>query len=162
MILHPQFLTSAWSHLFQHDRLGRTLYRDRVSCLECGPTREPERERGESKSEKREGPLSAHEASRRPAPFVNLGGTIPFFSEICTFFCTCHNFFPLSSVQIIVAYCVCFKMICKKSLKALFIRRYSQTRKGHSKNGTSPLTSALISRRLELQTPNFLCGLLTP
>ena len=37
-----------------------------------------------------------------------------------------------------VAYCVCFKMICKKSLLALFLRRYS----------------------LELQTPNFLCGLL--
>ena len=29
------------------------------------------------------------------------GGTIPFFSEIGTFFFgTCHNFFSLSSVQI--------------------------------------------------------------
>ena len=30
------------------------------------------------------------------------GETNPFSSEICTFFCTCHNFFPLSSVQIII------------------------------------------------------------
>ena len=31
----------------------------------------------------------------------------------------------------LVAYCVCFKMICKNSLYALFLRRYSQTSKDH-------------------------------
>ena len=40
--------------------------------------------------------------------------------EIVTNICSCHNFFYLSSVQIIlyqlVAYCVCFKMIYKKSI----------------------------------------------
>ena len=40
----------------------------------------------------------------------------PKFEHICS----CHNFFLLSSVQILfirlVAYCVCFKMICKKFL----------------------------------------------
>ena len=42
---------------------------------------------------------------------LELGGSNPFSSEICTFFCTCHNFFPLSSVQIII-----IPSWCKKSL----------------------------------------------
>ena len=37
----------------------------------------------------------------------------------------------------LVAYCVCFKMICEMSLQALFLRRYMQKGKGHTKNGTS-------------------------
>ena len=49
-----------------------------------------------------------------------ISGDYTIFSRNLIFFCPCHNFFPLSSVQIIlnqlVAYCVCFKMICKKSL----------------------------------------------
>ena len=40
--------------------------------------------------------------------------------EILTHICSCHNVLPLSTVPIfyyqLVAYCVCFKMICKKSL----------------------------------------------
>ena len=48
------------------------------------------------------------------------GGAIPETNEIVTHICSCHNFFPLSSVQIIIipacCYCVCFKMIYKKSL----------------------------------------------
>ena len=34
-------------------------------------------------------------------------GTMPFSSEICTYICTCHNFFPLSSVQIIIIPACC-------------------------------------------------------
>ena len=55
--------------------------------------------------------------------------------------CSCYNFFALSSVQIFLIPACCLvcvlKMICKKSLLAPFLRRYLQTRKGHSKNGTS-------------------------
>ncbi len=35
------------------------------------------------------------------------GGNMPFVPEICTFFCTCHNFFLLSSVQIIIIPACC-------------------------------------------------------
>ena len=35
------------------------------------------------------------------------GGNIRFDPEICTFFCTCHNFFLLSSVQIIIIPACC-------------------------------------------------------
>ena len=34
------------------------------------------------------------------------GGTIPFFPKF-DFFCPCHNFFPLSSVQIIIIPACC-------------------------------------------------------
>ena len=41
-------------------------------------------------------------------------------TKILSTYLSCHNFFSLSSVQIIlyqlVAYCVCFKMIYKKSI----------------------------------------------
>ena len=39
--------------------------------------------------------------------FLYLGGSNPFSSEICNFFCTCHNFSPLSSVQIIIIPACC-------------------------------------------------------
>ena len=48
----------------------------------------------------------------------------------------------------LVAYCVCFKMICEMSLLAPFLRRYIQTRKGHSKNGTSQIVTRVIPKRL--------------
>ena len=35
------------------------------------------------------------------------GGTIPFSSEIQKHICGCHNFFPLSSVQIIIIPACC-------------------------------------------------------
>ena len=35
------------------------------------------------------------------------GGTIPETNEIVTHICSCHNFFPLSSVQIIVIPACC-------------------------------------------------------
>ena len=51
-------------------------------------------------------------------------------------------------------------MICEMSLWEPFLRRYIQTRKVHSKNGTSQIGTYIIPRRLELQTQLF-CGLLT-
>ena len=35
------------------------------------------------------------------------GGTIPFSPKLFVLFCTCHNFFPLSSVQIIIIPACC-------------------------------------------------------
>ena len=32
---------------------------------------------------------------------------IPFFLKLAFFFCTCHNFFPLSSVQVIIIPACC-------------------------------------------------------
>ena len=43
----------------------------------------------------------AHEAEGQ------FGGTIPFSSEIQKHICGCHNFFPLSSVQIIIIPACC-------------------------------------------------------
>ena len=83
----------------------------------------------------------------------------PKFEHICS----CHSFFPLSSVQILlyqlVAYCVCFKMICEMSLYAPFLRRYIQIRKGHSKNSTSQIGTRIIQMRLELQTKKIVLWL---
>ena len=38
---------------------------------------------------------------------VAKGGTIPFNNEIFTHICSCHNFFPLSSVQILLLPACC-------------------------------------------------------
>ena len=38
---------------------------------------------------------------------VEYGGTIPKTNEIVTNICSCHNFFPLSSVQIIIIPACC-------------------------------------------------------
>ena len=51
-------------------------------------------------------------------------------------------------------------MICKKSLLALYLRRYSLTNKDHSKYGTSQMATCLIPSHLDLQTQTLLCGLL--
>ena len=37
----------------------------------------------------------------------HLRGYYTIFPEICKFFCTCHNFSPLSSVQIIIIPACC-------------------------------------------------------
>ena len=36
-----------------------------------------------------------------------MGGLYPFSRNLITFFCPCHNFFPLSSVQIIIIPACC-------------------------------------------------------
>ena len=38
---------------------------------------------------------------------ISNGGTIPFFPKLAFFFGTCHNFFSLSSVQIIIIPACC-------------------------------------------------------
>ena len=86
------------------------------------------------------------------------GGVIPFTSEILTHICSCHNFSTFLLCRYFyyqpVAYCVCFRMICKKSLLAPFLRRYIQTCKSYSKNCTSQMATRLIPRRHELPPPN--------
>ena len=49
-----------------------------------------------------------------------LGGATPETNEIVTLICSCHNFFSFLLCKYVlyqlVAYCVCFKMIYKKSI----------------------------------------------
>ena len=92
------------------------------------------------------------------------GGDIPFSSEICTFLVPVITFFPFFSAN--NYYISLFLIVCAlrryvKSFIGSFFRRYSQTSKGLSKNGTPQMENPLISRRFELQTTNFLCSLLT-
>ena len=42
-----------------------------------------------------------------PSAIINLRGDYTIFPETFIFFCTCHNFFPLSSVQIIIIPACC-------------------------------------------------------
>ena len=63
--------------------------------------------------------------------FVNqLGETTPETNEIVTLICSCHNFFSLFCANTfyteLVAYCVCFKMIYKKSIRHLFLEDISK------------------------------------
>ena len=93
------------------------------------------------------------------------GENYTIFLRNLQIFCTYHNFFPFFCAN---NYCTSlFLSLCAlrwyvKCRYRHFFRRYSQTRKGHKKNGTSQMANPLISRRLELQTLNFLCCLLTP
>ena len=105
-------------------------------------------------------------ATRVSQSDAQRGGLSHFPPKFEHIFVAVITFFPFLLCRYfyyqLVAYCVCFKMICKKSLWALFLRRYSQSRKCHSKKGTSHMPRCLIPRRLVLQTQNMFCGLLTP
>ena len=45
--------------------------------------------------------------SVKSVKIANNGGTIPETNEIVTHICSCHNFFPLSSVQILLIPACC-------------------------------------------------------
>ena len=53
------------------------------------------------------GDANGEEVEKFEVTYRDKGGTIPFFPKLAFFFCTCHNFSPLSSVQIIIIPACC-------------------------------------------------------
>ena len=91
-------------------------------------------------------------------------GDCTIFPENCIyFFVTSHNFFfPFfcaNNYYTSLLLIVCALRWYVKSLYRHFFLEDIAKQARREKNGTSPLPSALISRRLERQTPNFLLWL---
>ena len=61
-----------------------------------------------------------------PALHLHLwGGTGPFTTEILTHICSCHNFFPLSSVQILLIPACCLLCVLQDDMGNVSIGTFS-------------------------------------
>ena len=66
---------------------------------------------------------------------------------------------PILLIPACCLLCVLFKMICVKCLYATFLRRYIQTRKGHSKIAPSKLEHVYFKGALSYKPQNFVLWL---